>query len=412
MENGELRLICFANPQIKILNSQFSIIFKGGVFLHKACGIICEYNPFHNGHKYQIEYAKSTLGLPVVCAMSGNFVQRGTAACMDKSIRAESAIKGGADIVLKIPFPYSSMTAEKFARAGVVILSKSGMCSHLLFGSECADTEKLTRIAKLLTDADADKCIQVYQSNNKNISYAMARSLFVKEKLGEEFADILSNPNDILGVEYIKAIIETGSGLIPVAMKRSVNRREGADGIFASSSRIRELADEGETDTAGTYIPDKGVFAHYRDTSDFYRTLHLSLMAKNPEDLSEICEISDGLEFALVKAARASESYGEMLEKLKSKTVTDAKIRRMALFAFFGVTKEYMTTDVPHTYVLAMSDTSAAKELMRISRKEKEITVAQKIGALKKDEFSEALYNLSRNAERILELSTKTTVFD
>lgn len=375
--------------------------------MHKACGIICEYNPFHNGHKYQIEYAKNTLGLPVVCAMSGNFVQRGTPACMDKNFRAREAIKGGADIVLEIPFPYSSMTAEKFARAGVTVLSKSGMCSHLLFGSECADTEKLCKIAELLADADTDKGIQVYQMTDKSISYAKARGLFVKDKLGKEFADILSNPNDILGIEYIKAIIETDSPLIPVALKRSVDRSEGVSGSFASSSFVRELVKTGAAAKAYEYVPCGEVLSEFTDKADFEKLMHLSLMAKNPKDLTDICEISDGLEFALVKAARTSGSYGEMLEKLKSKTLTDAKIRRMVLFAFFGVKKDFMTADVPYTFVLAMSDNDEAKQLMRICRKNKEITVAQKVGALKKDDFSESLYNLSRNAEKILELSTK-----
>ena len=378
--------------------------------MHKACGIICEYNPFHNGHKYQIEYAKNTLGLPVVCAMSGSFVQRGSAAFMDKNIRAREAVKGGADIVLEIPFPYSSMTAEKFARAGVTVLSKSGMCSHLLFGSECADTEKLRKIAELLADADTDKSIQVYQVEDKSISYAKARSLFVKEKLGEEFAKILANPNDILGIEYIKAIIETDSKLIPVALKRSVDRSEGVKGGFASSSFVRELVKNGDAEKAYEYVPCGDILSEFTDTSGFERLIHLSLMAKNPEDLTDICEISDGLGFALVKAARTSESYGEMLEKLKSKTLTDAKIRRMVLFAFFGVKKSFMTADVPYTFVLAMADNDKAKQLMRICRKQKEITVAQKIGALKKDDYSESLYNLSRNAERILELSTKNSL--
>ena len=375
--------------------------------MHQACGIICEYNPFHNGHKYQIEYAKNTLGLPVVCAMSGNFVQRGSASFMDKNIRAKEAVNGGADIVIEIPFPYSSMTAEKFARAGVTILSKCGMCSHLLFGSECADVEKLRKIAERLADASTDKSIQVYQSENKSISYARARSLIVKDRLGEEFAEILSNPNDILGIEYIKAIIETDSPLIPVALKRSVDRSEGVSGSFASSSFIRELVKNGDTAKAYEYVPCGEVLSESIDTAGFEKLMHLSLMAKNPEDLTDICEISDGLEFAIVKAAKTSESYGEMLEKLKSKTLTDAKIRRMILFAFFGVKKEYMTVDVPYTFVLAMSDNDEAKKLMRICRKKKEITVAQKIGVLKKDDFSESLYNLSRNAEKILELSTK-----
>ena len=410
MENGELRMICSANlsinnnSQLSTLNSQ---LLKGGVFLQKACGIICEYNPFHNGHKYQIEYAKNTLGMPVVCAMSGGFVQRGEGASMDKNIRAAEALNGGAEIVLEIPFPYCSMTAEKFARAGVTVLSKSGMCSHLLFGSECADVEKLRKIAELLADTQTEIDIQVYQSQNKNISYAKARSAVVSEKLGDEYTGILSNPNDILGIEYIKAIIETGSSLIPVALKRSVNRSEGALGEFASSSKIRELVSAGNTEKASEYVPDGKVLSEMRDNHEFCKIMHLSLMTRKPGELKDICEVSGGNEHALINAAKNSGSYDEMVEAMKSKTLTDAKIRRMILFSFFGVTKDFMEKDVPYTFVLASSASDKAKSLLRICRKEKEIIVARKIGAVKKDEFSSAVFDMSACAEKVLDLSSK-----
>ena len=375
--------------------------------MHKACGIICEYNPFHNGHKYQIEYAKNTLGLPVVCAMSGNFVQRGDAACMDKHIRAKSAISGGADIVLEIPFPYSSMTAEKFARAGVTILSDSGMCSHLLFGSECADVDKLRKIAELLADKDTDNHIQVYQNKDKSLSYAKARSMYIGEILGEEYSSILSNPNDILGIEYIKAIIETKSNLIPVVLKRSVDRSEGVSGNYASSSKVREMTLSGAFEKASEFIPDNRILSEFIDAAEFKKLIHLSLITKKPEDLSEICEISGGLEFAVINAAKASESYEKMLDTLKSKTLTDAKIRRMVLFSFFGVTKEIAAKDVPFTFVLATSESETAKQLLRICRKEKQITVAQKIGTVKKEAFSSEIFELENTAEKVLKLSSK-----
>ncbi len=344
--------------------------------------------------------------MPVVCAMSGNFVQRGNPSCMDKAVRAAAAIDGGADIVLEIPFPYSSMTAEKFARAGVTILTKSGMCSHLLFGAETADVEKLTAVAKFLVTDKSKKGIQVYQEKDKSISYARARALCVEECLGKEYTGMLSNPNDILGVEYIKAIIETGSNLVPVALKRSIDRKDEMCGCFASSSKIRELVENGDAERAALFVPDDKNFAEYLDSDGFYRTLHLSLMTKKPEELKNICEVSDGLEYAVVNAAKSSDSYGEMVERLKSKTLTDAKIRRMLLFSFFGVTKEYMTKDVPYTFVLAMSESDAAKELMRICRKEKTFTVAQKIGAVKKDDFSAQVFEMCRTAEIVLKLSS------
>lgn len=344
--------------------------------------------------------------MPVVCAMSGNFVQRGNPSCMDKSVRAKAAIDGGADVVLEIPFPYSSMTAEKFARAGVTILTKCGMCSHLLFGAETADVDKLTSVAKLLLTEECQESIQVYQKESKNISYARAREMYVEKQLGDEYAGILSNPNDILGVEYIKAIIETGSSLVPVALKRSVNRKDEMQGVFASSSKIREFAENAEWDKAAEFVPNGDVLNEYLNREDFYRNLHLSLMTKKPEELKSICEVSDGLEYAIIKAAKVSDGYDDMVEKLKTKTVTDAKIRRMLLFSFLGVTKEYMTKDVPYTFVLGMSDSEKSKELMRMCRKEKTFTVAQKMGAVKNDSFSEKVFDICMTAEKVLNLSS------
>ena len=113
----------------------------------KACGVVCEYNPFHNGHAYQLKQIREILHLPVVCAMSGTFVQRAEPACMPKAARAACAAKHGASLVLELPFPYSCFTAEKFAEAGVRLLGQSGLCSHLAFGSECADSGLLSALA-------------------------------------------------------------------------------------------------------------------------------------------------------------------------------------------------------------------------------------------------------------------------
>lgn len=370
----------------------------------KACGIICEYNPFHNGHAYQIEYIKKKYGLPVVCAMSGEFVQRANYACMDKKERAQMAVNNGASVVLEIPFPYCSMTAEGFARAGVDILEKSGMCSHIAFGSECADIQLLEKTALFLISDKISELIKEYQKNNPECSFAVARSAVVKEHLGKECADILENPNDILAIEYIKAIKSTGSTLVPIAIKRTVRREEKAAGEFASSSHVRLLFEDKLYNEASAYLPcfDE-VLKNYRTYPDFEKMIHVSLMNKTPGELSAICEISGGNEYAVSKAARAAKTYSEMFESLRCKTLTDAKIRRMLLFAFFGVTKEQARKDVSYTIVLALAKDETAASLMRICRKNKKINVAQRISSVKKDPCASIQYDFCRNAENVLE---------
>lgn len=375
----------------------------------KGCGIICEYNPFHNGHAYQIKYVKNVLKLPVICAMSGDFVQRGDCACMDKNTRASSAVKGGAEVVLEIPFPYSSMTAEKFAEAGISVLDGCGMCSHIAFGSECADVEKLKKIAFFLLDDETIKSIQVYQSTNPSTGFASARNAVIRKALGDELADISESPNDILAIEYIKAIIRSGSNLIPIAVKRTINRADKAAQSFASSSHIRELAGKGELAGMSEFMPDAEDFiSRYKGSEHLHRMIHVFLMTRTPEELSVICEIGGGTEYSIVKAAQSSQNYDEMFSKLKSKTLTDAKIRRMLLFAFMGVTKETAASPLEGTSVLAMADTNTAKELMRICRKEKKIVVAQRASAFSANESARRQFEFSLNAGKVLKCINKS----
>ncbi len=375
--------------------------------MNKACGIICEYNPFHNGHKYQIDHIKSETGLPVVCAMSGAFVQRGEPACKDKNLRASDAVRNGAEVVFEIPFPYSSMTAEKFAEAGVGVLIGSGVCSHIAFGSECGDVSLLSEIAKTLLEEGFTEALKKSRDDNPNMSYALLREREIERRLGKEAADALRHPNDILAVEYIKAIIKSGKDVTPIAVKRTVGRN-GKSGGFASSSLIREMISEGMDDKARQYVPEDCGFSDIRtDFAPFYKVLHASLMTRTPEELSNIPEIGGGLEHAVVKAARTSGSYQEMFQKLRSKTITDAKLRRALLFAFFGVGKETYGEKPRYANVLAMSDTEEAARLMRTSRKEKSIVVSHRISEIKKDESAYRQYDFCRNCENVLSVASK-----
>lgn len=340
--------------------------------------------------------------------MSGSFVQRGECASFDKLERAKDAVQNGADIVLEIPFPYSSMTAEKFAKAGVDILAKSGMCSHLAFGSECADIGLLEKIADFLAEDKIDKCIQVYQRENPNMSYASVRTELVKMGLGEEYAKILSGSNDILGIEYIKAIKQGNYDLIPVAIKRTVDRKDKATDGFASSSHIRELLETCETDTALSFVPESSKMVDcFLRNNGFYEVLHTSLMTKSAKELEGICEISGGLEYAVVNAVKNSENYQKTVEKLKSKTTTDAKIRRMLLFAFMGVTKEMGHTPVKYTLVLADSGSQSALSLFRKARKERQIILARRVSEIRKDPDAFNQYSFCLNAEKILSSASK-----
>ncbi len=367
----------------------------------KACGIICEYNPFHNGHKYQIDWVKQTLGMPVVCAMSGDFVQRGTPACMSKELRAAEAVKNGASVVLELPFPFSSMTAERFALAGVKILHGSGMCSHIAFGSECGDIALLTEIASALCDKTVKNQIAALQKMEPSLSFVRAREKVLGEVLGKEACAVLNGQNDILAVEYIKAIKVLGADLTSVAVKRTHERTDAVKETFASSSQIRALLADGKAEQAAAFVPDSAVLGHFSDKKDFENAVFLLLLPKKPADLRHICELGGGLEHALARAVLQSDSYAEAFEKLHFKTLTDAKIRRMMLFAALGVTSQ-AASDLPrYTFVLAAGEDESAKALLRMSRKEKSIIVARRIREVRKDLAAYEQLNLALLADRI-----------
>lgn len=368
----------------------------------KACGIVCEYNPFHNGHRYQYEQIRETLGLTAVCAMSGSFVQRAEPACMDKSLRARQAVAGGASVVLEVPFPYSCLTAERFAAAGVSVLARSGMCSHIAFGSECADVGALTEIAAALTDSSVAKEIRDFQKERPDTSYARARQGVLNRVLGERMGQICSNPNDILGIEYIKAIRTSGAELIPVALARTTARTGGPNGAFASSSHVRALLWEHDAESAAAYVPDAGILENFTRYERFREALHLLLTFKEPRELAGICEYGGGIEHAVSRAARTARSYEEMFRLLRCKTLTDAKLRRMLLFGALGVSEKTAGEPLLYTAVLAAADDERTAELLRCARREKQMIIARRVSAVRKDAAAMRQYRRNELAEKLL----------
>ncbi|MBR7150147.1 MAG: nucleotidyltransferase family protein, partial [Oscillospiraceae bacterium] len=209
-------------------------------------GIISEYNPFHLGHAWQIAELRRRLGADtaVVCAMSGNFVQRGECAIMEKHARAEAALHGGADLVLELPLPWAISSAESFAAGGVGVLAAAGVVDTLAFGSECGNGERLMRLAERLLSEEFSAALKARLG--AGTSYASARAAAMRDLVGDEAA-LLERPNDILGVEYCKAI---QAGKVPMSVlaleRRGADHDGGAKDGFASASFIREKLRAGE----------------------------------------------------------------------------------------------------------------------------------------------------------------------
>ena len=218
----------------------------------KVVGIISEYNPLHNGHVYHISETKRLLGedTAIVCAMSGNFVQRGAPAVFSKFARATAAAVCGADLVIELPLEAALSSAEGFAMGGVKLLDSLGVCTHISFGSEEGDVRNLSEIAQALLDPKIDELIK--KELERGVSYAAARQKALEKTIGEKAA-LIEKPNNILGIEYLKALKIIHSDMQPVTASRFGGEHDGEIGYSASA--VRNALAEGNADWS--IVPEK-----------------------------------------------------------------------------------------------------------------------------------------------------------
>lgn len=337
----------------------------------RNAGIICEYNPFHTGHKYQIEETKRNLGedSAVVCLMSGGFVQRGQCAMFDKYVRAEAAVRCGADLVLELPVTAAISSAEGFASGAVDIIQKLGFVDILSFGCESGNVQPLMLAADILKSEQFRDNLRKHLDTG--MPFAAARQAAVTET-DQKAGDALSRPNDILAVEYLKAL--AGSEIKPMAVTRKGAEHDGAAvGDFSSASEIRRLISEGDahwkryvpTDAA-KLIENEIEWGKVYDMANAERAVIYRLRTMTNEDFDSLPFSSEGLHIRLMHAARNSSTVAEIIEKTKTKRYANSRIRRMILCAFLGITESDMKLRSPYVRVLAYNDTG--KKLIRQSQ--------------------------------------------
>ena len=352
-------------------------------------GIVCEYNPFHSGHLYMINESRRRLGEDsvTVCVMSGDFVQRGEAALYSKFARAEAACRCGADLVLELPLPWSVSSAEGFAEGAVSVLAAAG-CTHLSFGSECGELESLAALAReILNPATAGK-IKDCLSADASLSYAMARQRVLSEALGET-GELLSGPNNILAVEYLKAIYKHAYPIIPMTVKRigSGHDKAGESGP-KSASEIRALIERGG-DVSG-YIPSEALEVYRRESEagrvrrpELLETALLSRlrMFERPH-YEALPDASDGAGIRLYNAVREGGSLEEITAAARSKRYPLARMRRMLYCAALGISAECTKGLPPYARVLAADKKACA--LLRKLEGETAIPVLTRASAVRK----------------------------
>ena len=317
-------------------------------------GIICEYNPFHNGHKKQFDMIRAAdPEAVIVCLMSGNFVQRGAPAIFDKGIRAKVALLSGADLVLELPVTYALRSAEGFAAGGVEILSL--LCDRLCFGAEDADLSALNLAAKALLSEEYTQLL--HQHLETGLSFPAARQNALRT-LGVDAA-LISKPNNILAVEYCKAILTQNSPMTPMPICRQGDYHSTkADAQNPSATFLRSQLSE---DLAWEdYVPAeakalyKSSVLHNLEAGE--KALLYRLRTMTDAEFESLPFGSEGLWRKLMHAARSQASLEDILTQTKSKRYTRSRLDRMVMCAFLGITRELLDANAPYTRVLALND--------------------------------------------------------
>lgn len=333
--------------------------------MYKLAGIIAEYDPFHNGHAWQLQQAKALGARRVAVAMSCGLTQRGALPLLPESVRVQAALTCGADLVFALPAPYACSGAECFARAGVQLLAAAG-CDALVFGAETPDAALLMEAARVLSGAEYRTALKARLAAGAR-SFAAARQAAVEAVCpGTGLAALLDKPNNNLAVEYCKAILELGASLVPIPLPRQGAGHGQAltetGGQFASASALRTLWQNGGADAAAPYVPAE-VLPLYREA--YAAGQHTDLAAAQRCQLAllrsrcagtapfaQVRGISEGLEHRLEAAVRSSTTHAELLDSLTTVRYPRARMRRLAMDAALDYSADVFPALPPYLHLL------------------------------------------------------------
>lgn len=378
----------------------------------KTTGIVAEYNPFHNGHKAHVDRCRENGATHLVAVMSGNFVQRGSVAIMDKRARAAAAIRGGVDLVVELPVPFAVATAEVFARGGISVLQGLGCVDALSFGAECDDLALLQSAAKAVTDPKVDELIR--QELSGGVSYPTARAFAVRAAYGDDIADVLEGPNNILAVEYLKELQRQGSTLSVEPVKRVGNAHDGltATDEFASASMLRILLERGD-ERAFDFMPETtqvefkrmaGVGRAPVSVEESERAILSRLRMLTAADIAKAPDVSEGLENRIFNAIQSATSLEELYDIVKTKRYTHSRIRRIVTALYLGILPEDREA-VPYVRVLGFNDRGL--EILKKAKETATLPVITKPAAIEGlDEKARHTFDLECRATNLYNLAT------
>ena len=342
-------------------------------------GIIAEYNPFHNGHLYQIEQAKRITGAQyVVAVITGNFAQRGNTALVNKWAKAQMALENGVDIVLELPTVYSISSAENFAEGAIKVLDSLKIVDTLCFGTETADFAALNNIANILYNEPKEYVALLNHELGKGLSYPKARENALMMYLNDikRYANILSGPNNILAIEYLKALKRLKSDMKPFTIERKkvyYNDEKIVD-EFASATAIRKLIATQQYDDLRKVMPKSSYMLlkeeiqkgnYVIDLIKYEKEILYELRKMSVSDIANLPDVSEGLEYAIKNAADSCNNLMDLVNIIKSKRYTQTRIQRILLYILLGITKKDMQNSkkvIPYARVLGFN--ARGKEML------------------------------------------------
>ncbi len=322
--------------------------------MSKVLGIVAEYNPFHNGHLYHLEKSKKDTGSNyTVAIMSGNFTQRGSTSLMDKWSKAQAAISNGIDLVIELPVLYATSSAENFAEGAIKILDSLNVVDYISFGAETAEIEILDKCADVLYHEPKQYKTLLSHELSKGISFPKARENALMLYLNDirKFANVLSSPNNILAIEYLKALKKLKSNLTPYSIPRyevgyhDINYTENT----ASSTAIRNMIKNNGFNALANLMPASSYSILMQnikaghvvpDISVFEKEIIYTLRKMKTSEIANLPDVSEGLEFAIKNAASSCNTFSEFMNIIKSKRYTNTRLQRILLYALLGITKK------------------------------------------------------------------------
>ena len=348
--------------------------------MNKVLGIIAEYNPFHNGHLYHLNESKKAVDADyTVAIISGNFVQRGDTSLVDKWSKAEMALQNGIDLVIELPLIYSISSAENFAEGAIKILNSLNIVDYISFGSELCNVKILDDFANILYSEPKEFVSLLNHELTKGISYPKARENALLMYLNDirKYANVLSSPNNILAIEYLKALKKYKSRIVPVSINRNkvdYNSTEIVDGM-ASATAIRKIAITNDVWSLRRAMPKSSFDIMYEclraghtvpNIAKFEREIIYNFRKMSLEEIADIPDVTEGLEYAIKNAANSCNTIDELLTIIKSKRYTTTRLKRICLYCLLGITKKDMLNSkkVTTPYVRVLGFNSRGKDLI------------------------------------------------